>query len=142
VTNADMGRSHFSSDTNAFAVPVDKGVVVADIGAHTAKLALHDNDFGQYPTIAWGPEGTDLYVAGQLIGDTQSMLGQYDTGTGKFEVVHLDQGFGNTFVTAQNEEVQALLRAPTALPTDCTARPVGRPRAYENACEIPVTAQP
>jgi hypothetical protein len=142
TSNLNMSLSHFSSNRNLFAVPADNGVVLVDIAGHTAKLAVHDTDFGQYLTVAWGPDGADLYVAGRLIGDTQTMLGRYDTANGKFDVVRLDEGFGSAFVTATNDEVQALAQAPAASPTDCTAPTVQPEPPVARACRINVAAQP
>jgi hypothetical protein len=136
VTAVDMGRSHFSPNSNLLAVPMASGVVLADIGGHRATLVIDDARFGAYPNITWSPAGDQLYVA------SGNMLGRYDVASGKFDVVKLDQTLGGAFVSAQNEEVHALVTAPTALPTDCTSPPVGRPRAYEHACKISVTAQP
>jgi hypothetical protein len=125
----EVVSARFSPDGTRLAVTSARRVTLVDASSGHGVIVFDDGRLGDRPQVGWSPDGSQLFVSGG------SVLGRYDVRTGHAELVALplDVG-GHVFVTATNEESTALRAGPRALPTDCTAPPVMRPRADTNAC--------
>ncbi|MDQ1519743.1 MAG: hypothetical protein QOI55_816 [Actinomycetota bacterium] len=126
--------ARFSPDGRSLAIAVHNSVVVADTTSGGATTLFDGQGLGDYISVGWSVDSAQLFVI------SNNKLGRYDVSDRTRELVDssLELG-GHPFVSATNNEASAFTKAPRALPTDCTAPPVARPRAFERACTFDIT---